>query len=127
MRDYLRLQKPKPEYRQHFRITMSMLYTGDLDDIPTYVFYGTEQQLMERVCQRMMQWRSGAFQSLRLSYCQVPRPRNGFAREYHQVEVFGLNTDFMTTKTLALIFKRALMAETPCRVAQYPFSKFINS
>ena len=127
MPNYKILQKRKPFYRQCFRITMSMLYTGDNDDIPTFVFYGTQDELMHRVCQRMMRLSCGMYRSLNLTHRHVPRPRNGFVRTYHAVQVHGLNTRLMSVKDVALIFKRALQAATPCRVAQYPFSKFINS
>ena len=112
--------------RDRYRITLTMLYTGDRDDIPTFLFYGTTRSLMLRVCRLMVQWCRGIIDRLVLCSGQHPRPRNGFARDYYSVEVYGLQTRYMSVKDVGIIFQRALLHECPCRVVQHPYARFIN-
>lgn len=110
----------------HREIAYALDYTGDNDDVPTFLFSGNLYNLLKDVFSQLLGKGEWAFQGFRLYRTIAPKARNGKSSWRTVVELKGYRPDFLSLDELAVIIEFKIRHLCWCNIRKLKLNKFLN-
>lgn len=112
-----------------YRLQHSFAYTetmrGLRDDIPTLLF-NAPFALLKDACEYLCKMMAGSIEDIIIYPSHSCRRKNGKLYWRQEVQIIGLNTEFLTIESLSAMIVHRMEAICNCRIKHYRLEKFLN-
>lgn len=107
-------------------IAYAVQMRGDLDDLPTIIYYGAPWHLLIDVMKYVSRCMGDALKGYVIKQEHSCRWKNGKAYRRMSIEIHGLDEQFMSLESLLMVIHNYMKRICWCKVKELPLKKLLN-
>ena len=113
------------KYRMLHRFAYTETMSGLKDDIPTLLFYAPFA-LLKDTCEYLCRMMAGSVEDMIITPSHSCRRKNGKIYWRQEVQIIGLDTDFLSMESLSQMIVHRMETICNCKVRRYRLETFLN-